>query len=106
MKLIGIFKKNKIIGWRRKSKLTGKPDFVFSKKKIVIFTDGCFWHGHGCRGKLPQNNSKYWLSKIKRNIERDKIVSVELRKKGWKVIRLWECKIIQTKLPNKLKVLK
>ena len=49
LRLIEIFKENGITGWRRNYPVKGHPDFVFPKKKIAVFVDGCFWHGHDCR---------------------------------------------------------
>ena len=90
-KLISFFKENKIQGWRRSFTLFGKPDFVFPQKRIVIFTDGCFWHGHNCRNTEPKANESYWKMKIERNKIRDQMATIELQKKGWEVIRIWEC---------------
>ena len=95
-KLIQFFKKNKITGWRRNFKLFGKPDFVFPATRVVIFTDGCFWHGHDCRNTKPKANEMYWKSKIEKNRLRDGLVSNILIEKGWKVIRLWECSLKDT----------
>ena len=93
LKLIQYFQKNKITGWRRNYNLIGKPDFTFPKKRVVIFTDGCFWHGHNCRNLKPENNKNYWIKKIKRNKRRDREVTTQLRKKNWTVIRIWECEL-------------
>jgi len=93
LRLIQQFKEHNIKGWRRNYKLFGKPDFVFVKKKIAIFIDGCFWHGCSKHRRLPKSNVQYWTNKISRNIERDKLVSETLTSKGWKVIRLWEHEI-------------
>jgi len=93
VKLIEIFKSHQIIGWRRNYKLIGHPDFVFPKKRIALFSDGCFWHGHNCRNLIPSDNAEYWKEKIKRNKKRDKIITNELSQRGWKVIRIWECEI-------------
>jgi len=90
-KLIRFFKKNRITGWRRKIQLFGKPDFVFPTIRVVIFTDGCFWHGHDCRNTKPKENELYWKEKIEQNQIRDKFVSKVLLEKGWNVIRIWEC---------------
>ncbi|MCX6278831.1 MAG: very short patch repair endonuclease [Bacteroidetes bacterium] len=90
-KLITFFKENKISGWRRNSKLFGKPDFVFPKNRIIIFADGCFWHGHDCRNTKPKDNETYWKTKIEKNQTRDKFVTKVLLEKGWEVIRIWEC---------------
>jgi len=102
MKLISVFKKYGIKGWRRTYKLIGNPDFVFPKKRIVIFTDGCFWHGHDCRNTKPKDNKDYWDKKIQRNKERDKSITEILEQKGWVVVRLWECEIKKQVLPDKL----
>lgn len=106
LKLIEIFKKNKITGWRRNYKLFGKPDFVFPDVKIALFADGCFWHGHNCRNTTPSQNSEFWENKIRRNKERDKLVTEELKKKGWNIIRIWECEISTKIIHKKLKQIK
>jgi DNA mismatch endonuclease (patch repair protein) len=93
LKLISIFKENNIKGWRRGVKLKGKPDFIFRDKKIAIFADGCFWHGHQCRNTKPRDNSDYWHAKIQKNMQRDIEVTNYLTQKGWKVIRIWECEL-------------
>lgn len=77
-------------------KLPGKPDIVFTKKKIAIFIHGCYWHGHNCNSRyshISKSNTDYWNAKIKRNQERDKRNIELLEKDGWKVIVLWECEI-------------
>jgi DNA mismatch endonuclease (patch repair protein) len=71
-------------------KLPGKPDFVFTSKKLVVFLDGCFWHKCPQCFKRPKSNKKYWDWKIKYNVDKDKRVNRKLRKAGWKVIRFWE----------------
>lgn len=91
LKLIAFFKSRKIIGWRRNSKLFGKPDFVFPALRVAIFVDGCFWHGHTCRNVTPASNKDYWTAKIDRNKKRDILVSETLTAKNWKVVRIWEC---------------
>ena len=93
MKLIEAFKSRHIVGWRRNANLPGHPDFIFPKKRIALFADGCFWHGHKCRNVTPSDNAEYWKQKIKRNKARDKAVNEELTSQGWKVVRIWECEI-------------
>lgn len=86
-----IFRLKKIKGWRRHiRKLPGTPDFVFSKKKIALFIDGCFWHGCKKHYKVPKTNRIYWQTKIKRNILRDKTVNKSYKKMSWRVLRFWE----------------
>ncbi|MEY9419408.1 DNA mismatch endonuclease (patch repair protein) [Bradyrhizobium japonicum] len=70
--------------------LPGSPDIVFPRHKIAIFIDGCFWHGCPKHGVRPSTNRKFWVDKIEANRKRDKRASRELRKLGWKVIRIWE----------------
>ena len=94
LKLIELFRLKRICGWRRNSKLTGKPDFVFPKYKLAIFVDGCFWHGCKCdKGRLPKTNRSFWENKIGKNKLRDKEVSKALRGKGYRVVRIRECQL-------------
>ncbi|MBI3793741.1 MAG: very short patch repair endonuclease [Nitrospinae bacterium] len=93
LRLIRIFKEHSVKGWRRNIKITGSPDFVFKKYKIAVFSDGCFWHGHKCRKLWPQTNAEFWRNKISRNKKRDKLVNKELKAKGWRVVRFWECEL-------------
>lgn len=72
------------------SKITGKPDIVFRRKKIAVFIDSDFWHGHPERCIMPKTNPEYWSQKIAGNRKRDEQVNKELSAKGWVVIRLWE----------------
>lgn len=76
--------------------LKGKPDIVFPKQKIVIFVHGCYWHGHGCKvDHIPKSNTEFWNNKIAKNKERDKVTKKVLTKSGWKVLTIWECKILE-----------
>jgi DNA mismatch endonuclease (patch repair protein) len=87
---ITILRKGGISGWRRKFRLRGKPDFVFPKQKTAIFVDGCFWHGCTKHCRMPKGNSGYWKPKISRNKARDRVVTRDLRRAGWRVVRVWE----------------
>jgi DNA mismatch endonuclease (patch repair protein) len=93
LKMIEIFKELHIIGWRRTYPLIGKPDFVFPKKRIVIFVDGCFWHGHNCRNVTPSDNAEFWEAKRLYNKKHDEEVTQTLAQKNWTVIRIWECEL-------------
>mgnify|MGYP001627383636 CR=1 FL=1 len=92
-RLIQIFQDKNITGWRRNYPVKGKPDFVFLKKKIAVFADGCFWHGHHCRNITPKQNQEYWDKKRERNIQRDINITKYFEKRGWTVLRFWECDI-------------
>lgn len=105
LKLIALFRKFRVTGWRRNSTLPGHPDFVFPQKRVAVFADGCFWHGHNCRNVSPAQHADYWRAKIKRNQARDKAVARELKRKGWKVIRIWECQINESGLKKIVKTL-
>ena len=76
-------------------KLKGSPDIVIKKSKVAIFVDGEFWHGYKWdeKRKKIKSNRKFWIPKIERNMQRDKEVNRELKKQGWKVIRIWEHQI-------------
>ena len=92
-RLIEIFKNNHLTGWRRGYDVKGHPDFVFLDRRIAIFVDGCFWHGHDCRNTRPADNSDYWSKKRQRNIKHDKEITELFEKRGWTVIRIWECEL-------------
>lgn len=79
-----------ITGWRRGVALFGKPDFVFRRERVAVFTDGCFWHACPRHGTMPAGNRAFWKAKLARNAERDRRVTRSLRKAGWTVLRVWE----------------
>lgn len=89
-KVMRELKKRKIYFAEHVKEIFGKPDIVFRRKKIAVFVDSDFWHGHPKRFIMPVTNCEYWFNKIARNKERDKQVTKELRSRGWKVIRLWD----------------
>lgn len=79
-------------GWKlgHHSGLPGSPDFIFPADRLVIFVDGCFWHGcRRCR-TVPLTNRPFWDAKIKKNRERDRTAARALRSQGWTVVRIWE----------------
>ena len=71
--------------------IIGKPDIVFIGKKIAVFCDSEFWHGHNWeeRKKDFKSNKDFWIPKIERNMERDKEVNEYLQSEGWIVLRFW-----------------
>ncbi|HEX04833.1 MAG TPA: very short patch repair endonuclease, partial [Bacteroidetes bacterium] len=89
-KLINLCRENGIKGWRRNYPLFGKPDFVFPKERIAVFVDGEFWHGHPTRGQIPKTNTDFWIEKIERNKQRDRLVNRILKEKKWIVVRIWQ----------------
>lgn len=70
--------------------LPGKPDFAFPGVHVAVFVDGCFWHGCPVHGSAPKTNAHFWQRKLARNAERDRAVEVELERRGWTVVRVWE----------------
>ena len=74
-------------------RLPGKPDIVMRKYRTCIFVNGCFWHGHeGCKYyTVPKTNTEFWVSKVRRNQERDNEVRHRLASMGWHSITIWEC---------------
>jgi len=83
-------KKLKIYFSAHVNKITGRPDIVFRRKKIIVFVDSDFWHGHPKRFIMPKTNTEYWKKKIAKNKKRDREVNKTLKSDGWRVIRLWE----------------
>lgn len=79
-----------ITGWRRGSRLEGRPDFVFPSEKLAVFVDGCFWHGCSRCYSRPKTNQAFWDDKIRNNRARDSRVDRKLKHLGWRVLRLWE----------------
>ncbi len=77
------------IKFKTHPKISGNPDFLV-REKIVVFVDGCFWHGCPKHYRPPKSNGKFWLPKINKNMERDRKVTRQLRKTGYIVVRLWE----------------
>lgn len=96
-RMIAIFKEYGITGWKRHYQVYGKPDFVFHRQKVVVFVDGCFWHGHDCRNTRPKANGEFWMKKISRNMQRDGDVTQHLEKLRWRVVRIWECELARKK---------
>ncbi len=93
LELIKVFNEKGIKGWRRTYPVKGHPDFVFLDKKVAIFVDGCFWHGHNCRNTKPADNAEYWNKKRQDNYKRDQVVTELFQSRGWTVIRIWECEL-------------
>jgi DNA mismatch endonuclease (patch repair protein) len=74
--------------------LPGKPDLVFRGRRKVIFVHSCFWHQHDChKYKNPASNIDFWATKLRKNVERDRAVSLQMSKLGWKSLVIWECQL-------------
>lgn len=68
----------------------GSPDIAFTKAKVAVFVDGCFWHACPVHGTVPKNNREWWEAKFERNAVRDRKTDQELEAMGWVPLRYWE----------------
>jgi DNA mismatch endonuclease, patch repair protein len=68
----------------------GRADILFTRARLVVMVDGCFWHRCPDHRLAPHNNSEWWRKKLDRNVERDRRTDAELARLGWKVLRVWE----------------
>lgn len=67
-----------------------RPDVVFTRRRVAVFVDGCFWHSCPEHQHVPRSNLDYWLPKFASNAERDRRVDAALEIEGWTVLRIWE----------------
>jgi len=67
-----------------------RPDVVFTRWKVAVFLDGCFWHGCPGHGSTPKTRVDYWLPKLAANKARDAEANQLLTQAGWRVVRVWE----------------
>ena len=67
-----------------------RPDIVFTRRRLAVFVDGCFWHRCPDHGTSPRSNSEYWRVKLDRNVARDRRVDAALAQAGWRYLRVWE----------------
>ena len=95
--MVRLLRRNKIIGWRRHLRVYGRPDFTFSKQKLAVFVDGCFWHGCPKHYNTPVSNRAFWRKQFMANKARNRRVNRILRKKGWRVLRIWEHNLAHSK---------
>jgi DNA mismatch endonuclease (patch repair protein) len=72
--------------------LPGKPDIAFTRWRLAVFVDGCFWHGHPDHF-TPGTLSSYWDEKIRRTQKRDRDQEAALRSAGWEVLRFWDFEV-------------
>jgi len=90
---------NHLKGWKIRHKMhpkiEGHPDLILLDKLQAVFIHGCFWHKCALCYRPPKSHRDYWQKKITQNIARDKKNVMNLRKKGWKVICIWEHELKQ-----------
>ena len=70
--------------------IRARPDIAFVASRVAVFVDGCFWHRCPKHGTLPKSNDAWWLAKLNANVDRDRNADGQLRRIGWRVIRVWE----------------
>jgi DNA mismatch endonuclease (patch repair protein) len=70
--------------------LPGRPDIAFTRAKVAVFVDGCFWHRCPEHGTMPRNNRDWWQTKLDRNVARDRVKDAALADLGWTVLHVWE----------------
>ena len=70
--------------------LPGRPDIAFTRVRLAVFVDGCFWHLCPAHAILPKNNAEWWQAKLRRNVERDREKDAGLTALGWRVLHVWE----------------
>lgn len=92
-----------LTGWRRNSRLLGRPDFMFRRERLAVFLDGCFWHGCPACYREPKSNVEFWRAKIARNRARDAAVTSSLPGLGWRVLRIWEHELRGVEWVSRLK---
>ncbi|MDQ2912654.1 MAG: very short patch repair endonuclease [Chloroflexota bacterium] len=76
--------------YRIHSSLPGRPDIVFSTRRIAVFVDGCFWHGCPLHYTAPRVNWEFWKKKVEENRERDVRSDAKLQSAGWAAIHVWQ----------------
>ncbi len=67
-----------------------RADIVFTRLRVAVYVDGCFWHGCPVHGSQPKHNAEWWRAKLARNVERDRDTDARLLSAGWAVVRVWE----------------
>ncbi|MFZ5869387.1 MAG: very short patch repair endonuclease [Actinomycetota bacterium] len=76
---------------RPKRDLPRRADIMFTRQRIAVFIDGCYWHGCEQHVRVPSKaNADYWNKKLARNVERDTETTALLEQAGWRVLRYWE----------------
>jgi DNA mismatch endonuclease (patch repair protein) len=77
-----------LLGLRRRA------DVVFSRARVAVYVDGCFWHSCPEHATVPKANRAWWIAKLKANVARDRDTDARLGAAGWAVIRVWEHEVV------------
>lgn len=70
--------------------LRRRADLVFSRSKVAVYVDGCFWHSCPTHATVPKSNREWWVAKLTTNVDRDRDTDARLGEAGWMVVRVWE----------------
>lgn len=84
------------VDYRPEKSLRCRGDIVFTRRKVIVFVDGCFWHGCPIHATMPVNNAEWWRKKLAGNVERDKRNTAALEELGWNVLRVWEHETVES----------
>lgn len=103
IKMASLLRRNGLHGWERHVALPGTPDFCWPKHKVALFVDGCFWHGCPYCRRAPKSNTLFWERKLNENLRRDQRVNRKLRRLGWHVLRVRECKITDSRTVSRIR---
>jgi DNA mismatch endonuclease (patch repair protein) len=98
-----VLRQHGLRGYRKHWRVAGKPDFAWPGLRVALFVDGCFWHGCPRCKRIPSSNTEFWASRISGNKERDRRVSGSLRRDGWLVLRVWECRVNDARTIQKIR---
>jgi DNA mismatch endonuclease, patch repair protein len=79
--------------YRKQAALPGRPDLAFPGARLVVFVDGCYWHGCPRHYSSPATNRPFWVEKLRGNTARDLRKDTELEAQGWRVLHIWECEV-------------
>ena len=77
-----------LVGYRRL-----RADLVFTRPRVAVFIDGCFWYGCPQHHTVAKTNARFWAEKVAGNRERDANTTALLRSEGWTVLRFWEWRV-------------
>lgn len=78
------------VAMRPEASVRRSADLVFTRARVAVFVDGCFWHGCSAHFRTPATNPDYWSTKIAGNVARDRDTDARLAEAGWTVVRVWE----------------
>ena len=91
LRLRGALRETGLTGYRVNLRgVIGSPDVAYTRWRVAVLVDGCFWHGCPRCYREPASNARFWASKIEENRQRDALVNERLSAEGWRIIRFWE----------------